>query len=290
MGLGEKIASQLETAVTAKDNEISELRRQLAASTTTERPPAARRSVLSVLAPEFVPHTPEHNTTSGHELDEEPRPLVGTKGPRRAKAPPVDSFSGEDERMRFEEWLPALVRASTWNRWSEEDLLIQLAGHLRGRALQEWNLIPAVNKTTYAKALSTLQERLDPGGKLLAVQDFRHASQREEESMAEFLRRLERCFQVAYGRDGLGEETRNTLLYSQMQKGLKIELMRAAAVSGAGSYQALCLAAKNEERRLAELGSTGRLPHLQPHPVLVLALARKPRARAMIRDTPINRG
>ena len=143
--------------------------------------------MLSVLAPEFVPHTPEHDTTSGHELDEEPRPLVGTKGPRRGKAPPVDSFSGEDERMRFEEWLPALVRASAWNRWSEEDLLIQLAGHLRGRALQEWNLIPAVNKTTYAKAVSTLQERLDPGGKLLAVQDFRHASQREEESVAEFL-------------------------------------------------------------------------------------------------------
>ena len=38
-----------------------------------------------------------------------------------------------------------------------------------------------------------------------------------------------------------------------MQEGLRLEVMRSAAVSGAGSYQALCLASKNEERRLAEL-------------------------------------
>jgi len=29
----------------------------------------------------------------------------------------------------------------TWNRWREEEKLLQLAGHLRGKALQEWNLI-----------------------------------------------------------------------------------------------------------------------------------------------------
>ena len=147
--------------------------------------------------------------------------------------------------MRFEDWLPTLVRASTWNGWREDDTLIQLAGHLRGRALQEWNLVPVRERGSYEGAVSALQERLDPGGRLLAVQDFRHAAQ-DGEPVADFLRRLERCFQVAYGRDGL-EETRTTLLYSQMQEGL------SAAVSGAGSYQALCLASKNEERRLAEL-------------------------------------
>ena len=41
--------------------------------------------------------------------------------------------------------------------------------------------------------------------------------------------------------------------YSQLQEGLNLELMKASSVSGAGTYQALCLAAKNEERRLAEL-------------------------------------
>ncbi len=51
--------------------------------------------------------------------------------------------------------------------------------------------------------------------------------------LAEFIRRLERHFRVAYGRDGLGSETRNTLLHSQ---GLRLELMRAPPVSGADTY------------------------------------------------------
>ena len=29
--------------------------------------------------------------------------------------------------------------ASSWNGWTPEELLMQFAGHLRGRALQEWN-------------------------------------------------------------------------------------------------------------------------------------------------------
>ncbi len=64
--------------------------------------------------------------------------------------------------MRFEDWLPTLVRASTWNGWREDDTLIQLAGHLRGRALQEWNLVPVRERGSYEGAVSALQERLDP--------------------------------------------------------------------------------------------------------------------------------
>lgn len=48
-------------------------------------------------------------------------------------------------------------------------------------------------------------------------------------------------------------ETRHTLLHSQLQEGLRQEIMSGPAVSGAEAYQALCLAAKNEERRLLEL-------------------------------------
>ena len=51
----------------------------------------------------------------------------------------------------------------------------------------------------------------------------------------------------------MSAETRDTLLHGQLQDGLKHELMRAAAVSGAQSYKGLCLAARNEEKRLAEL-------------------------------------
>ncbi len=71
--------------------------------------------------------------------------------------------------------------------------------------------------------------------------------------VAEFIRRLERHFRVAYGRDGLGSKTRNALLHSQFQEGLRLELMEAPSVSGAETYSTLCLAAKNEERRIAEI-------------------------------------
>ena len=43
------------------------------------------------------------------------------------------------------------------------------------------------------------------------------------------------------------------MLHGQLQDGLKYELMRAPAVSGAQKYAKLCLAARNEEKRLAEL-------------------------------------
>ena len=48
-------------------------------------------------------------------------------------------------------------------------------------------------------------------------------------------------------------ETRDALLYSQLQEGLRDSLMEGPAVSGAADYQALCIAAKNEERRQVEL-------------------------------------
>lgn len=165
----------------------------------------------------------------------------------------MDPFSGEDESIRLDDWLPALQRAATWNNWPEEDHLLQLAGHLRGRALQEWELIPENLKGAIGTAVDALRDRLDPGGKVLAVQDFRHATQKADENVADFIRRLERCFRVAYGRDKLGKEAREALLHGQLQEGLKFELMRSPSVSGAQSYNALCLAAKNEEKRLAEL-------------------------------------
>ena len=48
-------------------------------------------------------------------------------------------------------------------------------------------------------------------------------------------------------------ETRDTLLHGQLQEGLKHDILKGPAVSGAQSYKNLCLAAKNEEKRLAEL-------------------------------------
>ena len=49
---------------------------------------------------------------------------------RRGKAPLIDPYSGEDPEVRLDDWLPILKRVADWNAWSEEDTLIQLAGHL----------------------------------------------------------------------------------------------------------------------------------------------------------------
>ena len=68
---------------------------------------------------------------------------------RRGKAPPTDEFTGEDRQITFDDWLPILERAATWNGWTQDELLMQLTGYLRGRALQEWKLLDSKNKTTY---------------------------------------------------------------------------------------------------------------------------------------------
>ena len=73
--------------------------------------------------------------------------------------------------------------------------MIQLAGHLRGHALLEWNLLSEDDRNTYKKASDVLLARLDPGNKTLAAQDFCHAAQHQDESVPDFLRRLERIFE-----------------------------------------------------------------------------------------------
>jgi len=88
---------------------------------------------------------------------------------------------------------------------------------------------------------------------IMAAQDFRHAAQEENGKVGDFIRQLERLFKLVYGHDSISAETLSTLLYRQLQQGLKHRIMEAPAVSGATDYQALCLAAKGEEKRLAAL-------------------------------------
>ena len=87
----------------------------------------------------------------------------------------------------------------------------------------------------------------------MAAQDFRHCSQLENEPVTDFIRRLERTFHLACGRDKMLAETRDALLHGQLQEGLRQHLMEAPAVSGASTYSMLYLAAKNEEQCQAEL-------------------------------------
>ena len=59
-------------------------------------------------------------------------------------------------------------------------------------------------------------------------------------------------------------ETTQTLLHGQLQEGLRYNLMKAPAVSGAQTYPELCIAAKNEEKRQVELKKR-QLPQLHVH-------------------------
>ena len=155
--------------------------------------------------------------------------------------------------MTMDDWLPSLHRAAEWNQWTNEEKLIQLAGHLQGRALQEWNLLARDGQLPFDEMVQALRGRLEPRTRTLAAQDFRHTSQSDTEKVSDFIRRLERTFMVTYGQDQMSLETMETLLHSQFQEGLRYSLMKAPAVSGAQTYKELCMAAKNEEKRLEEL-------------------------------------
>ena len=131
--------------------------------------------------------------------------------------------------------------------------MIQLAGHLRGKALQEWNLLSEEELADFDLAVQALRDHLDLGSKVLAAQEFRHTTQGESEKVTDYISRLERAFRIAYGKDNLSQETRHAMLFGQLHEGLRMELMRSPTVSGAMTYKELCMSARSEERRLLEL-------------------------------------
>ena len=104
-------------------------------------------------------------------------------------------------------------------------------------------------KSNWDDTLKVLCCRLDPGTKALAAQDFRRTVQKKAEPVSDFIRRLERTFPIAYGRDCLTQETEEMFLYGQLQDGLHHDLMQSPSVSGALAYKELCMAARNEEKR-----------------------------------------
>jgi len=81
----------------------------------------------------------------------------------------VVMFSGEDPELRLSDWLPSLMKAVQWNGWGSEELLIQLAGYLKGRALQEWNLLEEAERDSYDKTVVALRSCLDAALLLVPV-------------------------------------------------------------------------------------------------------------------------
>jgi len=66
--------------------------------------------------------------------------------------------------------------AASLNTWTSDEKLIQLAGHLRSKASQEWKLLLPENKVSYQIAVKALREKLNPGNQTLAALDFCHIS------------------------------------------------------------------------------------------------------------------
>lgn len=75
----------------------------------------------------------------------------------KGRAPPVDPFSGDNPLIQFEDWLPGLKWAADWYAWTEQEHLLQLAGHLRSRALQKWNFLDDRDKSTLGSVVKSLQ-------------------------------------------------------------------------------------------------------------------------------------
>lgn len=79
-------------------------------------------------------------------------------------------------------------------------MVLQLLGHLCGCALQEWGLLDAGIKKSYADAVAALRTKLDPSSQMFAAQEFRHTSLVNDEKVAHFTWRLEHTFNVMCGR------------------------------------------------------------------------------------------
>ena len=73
---------------------------------------------------------------------------------------------------------------------------MQLAGQLRGQALQEWKLFLPEEKIYYQAAIKALRERLDPGNQTLAALHFCHLPQKMNESVSNFMDSLKKYFRL----------------------------------------------------------------------------------------------
>ena len=263
--LNYEYAAEQDALLATKDEEIAALKVQLVGlredrtSPGEGSPPHALAVTRPLLHASRVPTNPLLTGTGA-------TPTPQRRDLRRGKAPPVDPFTGENPEVHLDDWLPMLERAAEWNGWSGDDRLLQLAGHLRGRAFQEWNLLEAGDKASYTTAVECLRVRLDPGSRAVAAQEFQHSLQAHGEGVADFVLRLECTFRIAYGREKLSPETRDALLYGQLQEGLCYSLAQAPAVSGAQSFKELCTAAKSEEKRLAALKQRRQRDQPSRHP------------------------
>ena len=108
-------------------------------------------------------------------------------------------------------------------------------------------MLQPAGKKSFEIATIALRDRLDIDGKAVAAQDFCYMPRQVGEPVADFVSRLEKTFCRAYGHENMSVETCDALL------GLRFNLVKALAVSGASNYTQLCILARSEERQQSEL-------------------------------------
>ena len=166
-----------ESEVEEKDLEIARLWSKVEELTCGDTRHEGRETIRPSFASEESGHDHHPSRSSRSSTAELSMQPQNTSRGRRSKAPPIDYFTGENPEVALEEWLPSLQRAAEWNEWSSEETLIQLAGHLKGQALQERNLLEDSNKIGWQEAAQVLQSRLEHGNRTMAAQEFRHLCQ-----------------------------------------------------------------------------------------------------------------
>ena len=127
--------SEHDTVLASKDAEVEALKAR-----NTKLEASVSRSTASSIVTGTGTHVPVGSSIeppgsgSAHRPVSAPKsdspPILTAKPGRRGKAPPVDPYDGENSEIQFDDWLPALHRAAMWNEWTDEESLVQLAGHL----------------------------------------------------------------------------------------------------------------------------------------------------------------
>lgn len=141
----------------------------------------------------------------------------------RDKVPPVDAFNGESpmrtgyQRFSVLQSGMAGVRTRYSFNWQVTCMAVPY----------KWGLLSSCEKESLEEATKAMHNFLDPCSRTLAAQDFRHASESDNEPSSDD---LSGC--SSWCRDGMSNETRGMLLHSQLQEGLHYEIMKAPDVSG----------------------------------------------------------
>ena len=134
---------------------------------------------------------------------------------RKDKIP--DTFSGEKSDLR--DWLCHFEIVSRWNEWTEREKGCNLAGSLRGSALQVLGELPVENVEDYQSILQVLKRRFDPNEKENQWRvEFRNRKKGKDESVTEFGFALGRIANRAYPE--MSHKDREVLVIDQFVEGL----------------------------------------------------------------------